>query len=152
MLLAEALAQRADLQSRLDALRNRLRQNARVQEGDAPDEDPAALLAEYDAACDALEALIRQINHTNAVTPVEGYGTLTDALAARDVLRLRRSGYDALLQGATDRFDRFSRTEIKVETTVDVRALQQRVDALAKAHRDLDLRIQQLNWTAELRE
>ena len=45
MKLAEALIQRADHRKRLDQLRERLVRVARVQEGDAPAEDPAALLA-----------------------------------------------------------------------------------------------------------
>lgn len=152
MLLAEALAERAGLQSRLDALRTRLRRNARVQEGDAPDEDPNALLADYETGCDALQALMQAINRTNAATPFEGLGTLTDALAVRDVLATRRSGYDALVQAASERLDRYSRTEIKMTTTVDVPALQKRADALGQQYRELDLRIQHLNWTVKLRE
>ena len=46
MKLAEALSLRADLQRRIAALRERLRKNARVQEGDTPAEDPLELLAE----------------------------------------------------------------------------------------------------------
>lgn len=44
MKLATALAERHDLQRRLTELRQRLEQNARVQEGDTPAEEPAALL------------------------------------------------------------------------------------------------------------
>ena len=48
MKLAEALQLRADLQKRMEQLASRLYDNATVQEGDAPAEDPAALLAEYE--------------------------------------------------------------------------------------------------------
>ena len=40
MLLAEALAERAQAQERLNSLHERLLTVARVQEGDTPDEDP----------------------------------------------------------------------------------------------------------------
>jgi hypothetical protein len=53
-----------------------------------PAEDAVALLAEAGQVLGELEALIRRINRTNAVTPA-GDGTLTDALTRRDVLRLR---------------------------------------------------------------
>jgi len=43
MKIAEALALRADLQKRLEQLKQRLVKNARIQEGDAPEEDPAEL-------------------------------------------------------------------------------------------------------------
>ena len=39
MKIAEALALRADLQKRLEQLKQRLVKNARIQEGDAPEED-----------------------------------------------------------------------------------------------------------------
>ena len=46
MKLAEALALRADLKKRIDQVECRLVLNAKVQEGEAPAEDPEALLAE----------------------------------------------------------------------------------------------------------
>lgn len=152
MLLAEALAERADAQKRLVELRSRLERNAKVQDGDAPDEDPHALLAEYDRTCDTLQALIQAINRTNAATPFDWSRTLSDALAERDVLALRRKSLASVIESAAERMQRYSLSEIKLVATVDVRAVQQRADALAKAFRDLDTRIQQLNWQVELRE
>lgn len=49
MKLAEALQLRADLQKRMEQLAARLYDNATVQEGEAPAEDPVALLEEYEA-------------------------------------------------------------------------------------------------------
>jgi hypothetical protein len=43
MKIAEALALRADLQKRLEQLKQRLVKNARIQEGDVPEEDPGEL-------------------------------------------------------------------------------------------------------------
>ena len=51
MKLAEALQLRGDLQKRLEQLTSRLYNNATVQEGEAPAEDPAALLEEYLDRC-----------------------------------------------------------------------------------------------------
>jgi len=48
MKIAEALALRADLQSRLEQLKQRLVKNARIQEGDAPAEDPVELQSELE--------------------------------------------------------------------------------------------------------
>ena len=47
MKIAEALALRADLQRRLEQLKQRLFNNARVQEGDQPAEPPDQLQAEF---------------------------------------------------------------------------------------------------------
>nr|WP_245722562.1 DIP1984 family protein [Micromonospora matsumotoense] len=88
MKLAEALALRADAARRAEQLRARIVASARFQEGETPAEDAAALLAEVGGVLGELETLIRRINRTNAATVVDG-GTLTDALARRDVLRLR---------------------------------------------------------------
>lgn len=48
MKLAEALAQRADLSTRLSELRTRAMTSVHYQEGDQPAEDPNELLAESD--------------------------------------------------------------------------------------------------------
>lgn len=44
MMLAEALATRADLQRRIEGMRVRLGQSALVQESEVPPEDPDGLL------------------------------------------------------------------------------------------------------------
>jgi hypothetical protein len=49
MKVAEALALRADLQRRLEQLKQRLVKNARVQEGDQPAEAPDELQAEFES-------------------------------------------------------------------------------------------------------
>lgn len=64
MKLAEALVLRGDLAKRLEQVRARALRNARVQEGDAPAEDPSALMSEYDRLADELESLISRINRT----------------------------------------------------------------------------------------
>ncbi|MGW5701869.1 DIP1984 family protein [Amycolatopsis japonica] len=46
------------------------------------------MLVEAQTALDELESLIQRINRTNAATPL-GEGTITDAIARRDALRLR---------------------------------------------------------------
>jgi len=46
MKLAEALANRADLQRRVEQVRARLQNSALVQEGESPPEDPQELLEE----------------------------------------------------------------------------------------------------------
>jgi len=98
MKLAEALAERADASRRVEQLRSRIVSNARYQEGEEPAEDSNVLLVEASEVLDRLELLIQQINRTNASAPFAAGMTLTDALARRDVLRLRHS----VLSGAAD--------------------------------------------------
>lgn len=89
MKLAEVLSLRANAQRRIEQLRTRIANNARYQEGEEPTEDAAVLLVEADETLHEFEALIGRINRTNAATTMEADGTLTDALARRDVLRMR---------------------------------------------------------------
>jgi hypothetical protein len=92
MKIAEALALRADLQKRLEQLKQRLVKSARIQEGDAPEEDPAELQVELENSARELTLLIQRINRTNAMSPF-GNGTLADSLAERDVLKIRYNAY-----------------------------------------------------------
>ncbi len=150
MLLAEALAQRADITRRIDQLRTRLTGVARVQEGESPDEDPAALLNEINNLLGQLEVLIRRINATNSRTLFEDVGTLTDALARRDVLAKKREILVSVADAAATRQDRFSRQEIKYVATMNVTQLRSEADEAARAYRDLDTEIQRINWSTEL--
>lgn len=152
MKLAEALIMRADLHKRIAQVKRRLVENVRVQEGDDPPFQPEALLAELDGMYNTYERLIRQINATNIQTVFDGDVTLTDALAERDVLAMRRNTYQEAMKAAVVRQDRFMRTELRYQTTIDLVEYQQRYDELARRYRQLDTRIQELNWGTELIE
>lgn len=150
MKLAEALIQRADHRKRLDQLRERLLRVARVQEGDEPAEDPAALLAEVERTAAELTRLIQRINRTNSTTPLDDGRTIADAIAERDTLQLRHSIVTALVQAASIKQDRFTKSEVRFQSTVNVAGLQQQADDLAQIYRELDTKIQAANWLVEL--
>jgi len=151
MKLSEALIRRADIQKRIQQLRQRLNQNALVQEGGQPAEQPDELLAESRQALGELVTLIKQINRTNLATRFDGNRTLTDALAERDMIMLERSILTGLVESAAIRLPRYGR-EVRFERTVDVPQIQQRIDTLSQRYRELDTRIQELNWQTELIE
>ena len=65
MKLAEALIQRKAMLEKIESLRGRIVDNAKVQEGDRPGEDPLALLGELEGMVDELGRLIVRINETN---------------------------------------------------------------------------------------
>ncbi len=152
MKLAEALILRADLKTRAAQLRDRLRDNAKVQEGETPSQDPQQLLSEFEEVAAQTLILIQQINRTNVQTPFDDEDTLADALARRDVLKLRASTYRDLIEAASFKSQRYGQAEIKSFATVDVRALQKQSDDLSKQLRELDTKIQSLNWTADIVE
>ena len=150
MKLAEALNQRADLQKRIAQLRDRLVNNVKVQEGDQPAENPEDLFKELEGSLKQLKDLIVSINRTNQETVWEGK-TLTEMIAEKDVLSMYLGALRATLEAANVRSDRYSRNEIKFVRTVDVNALQKRVDDLSKSLRELDSRLQQANWSTDLK-
>lgn len=157
MKLAEALLLRADRSRTFAQLQERIPASARYQEGEQPPENAQELIVAATGVLDELERLIRDINRTNSVTAMPDGRTVTDALAERDVLRQRYS----LLTNAADAASgsgyrgamlRSTRSELRVVTDLDVRALRQQASDLARRTRELDAQIQQVNWTTELAE
>ncbi len=149
MKLATALSNRADLQSRLNELEARLVANAKVQEGEKPDENPMELIAEKDRIIAELENLISKINLTNSKTEYDGM-TITEMLAKRDCLKTDIKIMRNFLSSSSAKMNRYSRTEIIIRSTVNVAELQKKVDLLCKELREIDEKIQELNWTTEL--
>ncbi|MBQ1537871.1 MAG: DIP1984 family protein [Ruminococcus sp.] len=149
MKLAEALNERADLQKRIEQLRVRLNNNAKVQEGEKPNEDPAELLSELGSCCERLRELIVRINHTNSVTIIEGE-TISSLIAQKDVLTLEISVKRGLTEAAALNYRRMSACEVKIYPTVNVRELQKEIDRLSGQLRALDTKIQAANWNTDL--
>lgn len=150
MKLANALSQRAELQTRIHQLESRLYNNAQVQEGEQPAEDPEELLRELEENYTRLEDLISAINRTNSTARTEDGSTLSDLLARRDCLKGKLGILRNFLENASALVRRRTASEIKVKSAVNVRALQKRVDGLSKELRELEERIQEKNWTTEL--
>ena len=152
MKLSEALILRADYQKQLGQLKERIVNNVKVQEGDTPAESVSSLLEQAEQLASDYKTLIQQINKTNLHTEFAAGMTLTDALAERDVLALRRNLYQELVNTASMRQERYTRSEVKFEVTVNISDMQRQVDQLAKAYRELDMKIQEANWRTELME
>jgi septicolysin len=151
MKLAEALILRSGLQKRIEQLRVRLNNNAKVQENDEPSENPEELLNELDNNINQLKILIKQINRTNCVTVSNGQ-TLANLIAERDTLTLKSNILRGFLNIAGQKVNLYSTTEIKIMSTVDVPALQKELDLLSKKIRETDTELQQANWLTELIE
>jgi DNA repair ATPase RecN len=149
MKLAEALNERADIQKRIAQLKARLLNNSKVQEGEKPAEDPKDLLDELNFCVQRLEELIARINKTNCEAK-DGSVSITELIAHRDVLAQKLGIYRDFLNSASSVVNRITKTEIKIQPSVDVRALQKQIDMMSKAYRETDTKIQELNWTTEL--
>ena len=152
MKLAEALVLRADLQKRLAQIRTRLTQSALVQEGEQPPENPTELLTEMEQMLAQLQDLMVGINKTNLRASLPDGTTLTDALARRDILSLHHNIINGLTDTASNRIERFGRSEIRKLATVDVATLRRQISELARQRRELDTAIQATNWTTDVLE
>lgn len=150
MKLAEALAERSDCQNRIEELKKRMARSARVQEGETPAEDSAELLAEAERLFARLFELISGINRTNAKAAFDGKSTISDAIAKRDVTGKKRDFLSGIADAASTRQDRYSKSEVKFVATLSIAKLQKQVDQLSKEFRELDTKLQELNWQTEL--
>jgi len=150
--LAEALVERKALKDQLEDLQERLEHNVHVQEGDKPAENPETLLAQLDTALADLERLIVAINRTNLATQLpgpEGW-SLMEAIARRDMLTLRQSILQQVIEISRVNHWVVTRSEVRSITVLDVAATQKEIDTLAKERRELDVRLQAANWTVRL--
>ncbi len=153
MKLAQALMERADMQTKLFNLNSRIHNNLKVQEGQALIEDPNLLLKEYRGINERLSGIIQAINKTNMITVIAGSDmTIAEALVKKDRLLALKNTYQDVVEAATNYQTRLSRTEIKFVNVVDVKAIQKLSDAVSKEYRELDAKIQEVNWLTELAE
>ncbi len=152
MKLAEALGLRKDLETKISKLKERLANSVRVQEGETPSEKPEELMTELDSCLAQLGKLIYSINVTNMQLVTKDGHQMTKMLAERDVLSKRinilRNTFDHTLCNN----DRYSRNEIRYVNTIDVKMLRQQLDKYSQQYRQLDMHIQQLNFTFDLVE
>lgn len=151
MKLAQALILRADTQKRIEQLKVRLLSNAKTQENESPSEDPKLLLKELDKLTSELFGLICSINLTNSSAKFDGM-SLTEMIAKKDALALKANVLREFATSASQKVDLYSNSEIKILSTVDVAALQKQVDALSKEIRELEMKLQEANWSVDLVE
>ena len=151
MKLAQALILRSDTQKRIEQLKVRLLSNAKTQENESPSEDPKLLLKELDKLTSELFRLICSINLTNSNAKFDGM-SLTEMIAKKDALVLKANVLREFATSASQKVDLYSNSEIKILSTVDVAALQKQVDALSKEIRELEMKLQEANWTVDLVE
>ncbi|WP_148821558.1 DIP1984 family protein [Campylobacter concisus] len=151
MKLAQALILRADTQKRLEQLKGRLLDNAKMQENERPSEDPKLLLKELDRLSDELFRLILAINLTNSSAKFEG-ASLTEMIAKKDTLSQKVSVLRDFAKSASQKVDLYSNSEIKILSSIDVAMLQKQIDELSKEIRELDMKLQEANWQVDLVE
>jgi len=148
MKLAEALLLRSDLIKKIEHIQNRIRPVLIVSDDKKPQEDPTKLIAELRTAIQDLEILVIRINKTNNEININGEGSLMEALVKRDSLKmlsekLRNIRYAAQIDNSGD---------ANLKTTIDIKKLQTEMDQTGRAFREIDSKIQELNWLTELKD
>ncbi len=149
MKLAEGLLLRADLKKKIEHLVNRIRPVLIVSDDKEPQEDPTKLLAQLRKTNEDLESIIIRINRTNNETFIGEGVTLMEGLAKRDSLKLISEKLRNIRQGAQINNNS---TYAKQKATVDIKALQIEIDQTGRAFREIDSKIQEMNWLTELKD
>lgn len=150
MKLAEALMTRAEYQTKIENLQQRIIQNSKVQDGDEPHEDPLVLLTELEKISRQLCDLIKQINAANTRTLLEDGRSLSEAIVDRDMLKKKRIILSDIISAASEKDYRLTHAEIKINLLVNLGELQRQMDDLARQYRELDALIQSRNWLTDL--
>ena len=152
MKLAEALNGRKNLETRISQIRKLMVNTVKVQEGDSPIEDPEVLMSELSCCLEKLERYIYDINVTNMQIVDEDGKTMTRLLAERDVLKKHIDVLRHTFDQATEAPSRYNRNEIKYVITIDAKSLRQQLDQLSQQYRQLDMKIQALNFSCDIVE
>ena len=148
MKLAEGLLLRADLTKKIEHLVNRIRPVLIVSDEKKPQEDPVKLLALLRKANKDLESIVVKINRTNNETYIGEGETVMEALAKRDSLKLLSEKLRIIRQGAQIN----NMGSYRQIATVDIKALQIEIDQTGRAFREIDSKVQEINWLTELIE
>ena len=150
MKLAEALIERAEIQKKNRQLIDRIKDNANIQEGDLPPEKPEELIAVYEGNMVRFLELVQRINETNCKKPFDETRSIADAIALRDCLASKIRAYREFYESATIKLNRYSQKEIKTVRCIDAKEMQNQIDRFSKEYRQIDTKLQSINWTVDL--
>jgi predicted GTPase len=105
----------------------------------------------YESQMARLEELIVLINKTNATSLLEDVNiSITDAIAKRDCIRSKMRCYKELHNATSIQQERYARNEVRYVRCISPKYIQQKIDSLAKAYRELDTKIQTANWNTTI--
>lgn len=152
MKLAEALLIRSDMQKKLAQIKARIYNNAKVQEGDIPNEDPNALIIDASQLITELHTLIERIHRTNAIATTDQGQSMLTLLVERDTLEMRHKLLSEAIGATDNEMDRYSHREIKWHVMLPIVELQKQADDIAMKLRKINIVIQANNWQIDLVE
>jgi len=150
MKLAEALLLRVDLQKKLRQIEARLVKNAKTQGDEPPSERPDDLLNEFDECNRQWEEIVQRINRTNSFTKSDSGMSIADMIIQRDAVKQKLGALYRLSEEATIELNRRTRSEIIQKSSVSVPEIQKQINQLSKVYREIDTKLQALNWSIDL--
>ncbi|RBA32506.1 MULTISPECIES: DIP1984 family protein [Acinetobacter] len=152
MKLAEALLLRSDQQKKLASLKQRINANVLIQDGDEPSEDPNELIKQVFALSQESNQLISRIHLTNALARLEDGKILLSLLSSRDSYAEQHNILINAIANTHREPDRYSAREIKWQKVIPVSSLQKQADDISAKLRDINIKIQAVNWHIDLVE
>ncbi len=150
MKLADGLLLRADLNKKVQSLKERIVANSKIQSGDKPGEDPQKLLTDAFRILQDIEGLVVRINRTNMASKLPSGKTMMEGIAERDRLMAQHKLLRETAQASRIEANYYSNSEIKWKSVLKVDGLEKQSDDLSKKIRELNSEIQETNWTTEL--
>jgi hypothetical protein len=75
---------------------------------------------------------------------------LSDAILKKDMLNYLHLSFRNIADKAIPAHERYSAREIKMVPTIDIPAIRKQADEIAKEYRQLDIKIQEVNWKTEM--
>jgi archaellum component FlaC len=76
--------------------------------------------------------------------------SIADMITQRDAVKQKLNALYKLSEGATIELNRYSRSEIVQKSSVSVPEIQKQINELSKAYREIDTKLQALNWNTDL--
>jgi hypothetical protein len=166
MVIAEALAERKDTLAKVAEL-TALAGHAATRDEDEPEDSDALwqTLAGLTASIERIGELTNAINAANNRTSLVGLDgdsiTIAQAIVVRDGLKLSHKAKSELLVAVEaslglESHRRWSprslrsKEDVRKIAVIDISALRDEINGIAKQIRLLDIEIQKVNWTAEL--
>jgi hypothetical protein len=150
MKIAEALLLKADMDTKITSLTDRIKKYAVVQEDTVPDEDPTKLIKKVSGVIADRFELILRIQAANARVKTADGRVLSDVLTHRDMLRWQAHIIKQAVDATQKEQDRYRPTELKWVSVIDVEKMQKQLDGFAKRLREVNAAIQEANWREDL--
>lgn len=149
MLLAEAIAERAEILRRNGVLQDQLWRAVQAPEGEKPFLDPYELIEEEDQNLDRLHVLDKQIHETNTKTMLQENQTLLGAVIRLRMILKKKRLYSNVTERVFPRYQ-YGGSEIKNVTTVNIRNLNNKMDQIEREYQELLILVQKRNWKLQV--